>query len=137
MRLVLKLVLPGLSNAEVCGGEVIGDDGKASILAPGAGRRRRGRFFTECISSHGACSVFACEWPPSDLARLSWQGLVGKSFTPIYGIAKESQRRHLRSMCNEIPSKYAPPFLPCPNNGFDITFLTNSVSSKAPCRLAA
>jgi hypothetical protein len=32
------------------------------------------------------------------LTRLSWQGLVGKSFTPIYGIAKESQRRHLRSM---------------------------------------
>ena len=41
MRLVLKLALSGLSNAEVCGGEVISEDGKASILAPGAGEETR------------------------------------------------------------------------------------------------
>jgi len=66
MRLVLKLILPGLSNAEVCGGEVIGDDGKASILASGAGRRRQGRFSALTWDLFG----LACEWPPSDLARL-------------------------------------------------------------------
>lgn len=86
MRLILKLVLPGLSNAEVCGGEVIG---KASILAPGAGRRRRGRFFAESIDSLVQSLLV-------NGLHATWQGLVGKSFASIYDIAKESQRRHLR-----------------------------------------
>ncbi|XTI86501.1 hypothetical protein V2W45_335717 [Cenococcum geophilum] len=103
MRLVLKLVLLGLSNADVCGGEVIGDDGKASILASGAGRRRQGRFFA-----------------------LTWD---------FFGLASSrlfmaSQRRHLRSnLCcgYEIPSKYAPPFLPAPTTAL-ISHLCPTVS---------
>lgn len=68
MRLVLKLVLPGLSNAEVCGGEVIGDDGKASILAPGAGRRRR-------VDSHtGLVQSLLVNGP-----HPTWQGFPGKA----------------------------------------------------------
>lgn len=83
MRLVLKLVLPGLSNAEVCGGEVIGDDGKASILAPGAGRRRRGRFFAESIGSLVQSLLVNGLLP-------TWQG-----FTDLQGKASSALRIYL------------------------------------------